>query len=312
MADAPSGTAAGPLTAARRPRRRRRLNNYRLAPALLIAINVVMFALFFVWPAAIGLWYSFTDYTGIGSPNFIGLKNYQQLFADSDFYAAFGRTLLFAVMVVPGQFVFSLLIASLLVSASAKGKTGARLLFFIPWLISPIVSGVIWRWLFGENFGLINFIIEKMGGHQIPWQSNANLSLLVVVIASIWGGTAFSMLLFVSALKNVPASYYEAAELDGTGAWKKFFYITLPLIAPTSFIVVLLGTLGAMKEYALLQSLNNGGPGTSNNLIVQYIYQTGFKQGQIGYASAASFILMLVLMIIALIQMAVNKRSEKR
>lgn len=305
-------TAPDPPATIEHRGRRKRLNNYRLAPGVLISVNVVMFALFFVWPAAIGLWYSFTDYTGIGTPTFIGLQNYQQLFQDSAFYAAFGRTLLFAVMVVPGQFVFSLLTASLLVSASAKGKTGARLLFFIPWLISPIVSGVIWRWLFGENFGLINFVVEKVGGHQIPWQSNANLSLIVVVIASIWGGTAFAMLLFVSALKNVPTSYYEAAEIDGTGPWKKFLYITLPLIAPTSFIVVLLGTLGAMKEYALLQSLNKGGPGTSNNLIVQYIYQTGFKQGQIGYASAASFVLMLVLMVIALIQMAINRRSENR
>ena len=199
-----------------------------------------------------------------------------------------------------------------MVSRFSKGKLVARIIFFVPWLISPIVSGVIWRWLFGENFGLVNFVIESLGGHAIPWQSNADLSLIVVVIASTWGGTAFSMLLFIAAIKNVPVSYYEAAALDGAGPWRLFRSITLPSIAPTSFIVILLTTLNAMKEYALFQSLNNGGPGTSNNLLVQYIYQTGFQQGQIGYASAASFILMLILMAIAIIQLAVNRRTERR
>jgi len=136
--------------------------------------------------------------------------------------------------------------------------------------------------------------------------------LIVVVIAATWGGTAFSMLLFIAAIKNVPVSYYEAAALDGAGPWQLFRNITLPSIAPTSFIVILLTTLNAMKEYALFQSLNNGGPGTSNNLLVQYIYQTGFQQGQIGYASAASFVLMIILMAIAIIQLAVNRRTERR
>ena len=293
-------------------RRGAKYNRYRTAPLVLISANVILFALFFVWPAIIGLVYSFTNYTGVGDFQFVGLTNYQQLFGDPAFYEALTRTLLFAVMVVPTTFVFSLLIANLMVSDFAKGKLITRVVFFIPWLISPIISGVIWRWMFGENFGLVNYVIESLGGHAVPWQSNANLSLIVVVLAGTWGGTAFSMLLFIAAIKNVPTSYYEAAALDGAGPWQLFRNITLPSIAPTSFVVILLGTLGAMKEYALLQSLNNGGPGTTNNLLVQYIYQSGFQRGQIGYASAASFVLMLILMAIALIQVLVNKKAERR
>jgi len=289
-----------------------RLNHYRFAPLILVAVNVVLFAVFFAWPAVIGFIYSFTDYTGVGSFNFVGIANYEQLFGDSAFYAALGRTIFFTILVVPTSFVFSLLVANLMVSAYSRGKLVARIIFFVPWLISPIVSGVIWRWLFGENFGLVNFLIESLGGKAVPWQSNADLSLIVVVIAATWGGTAFSMLLFIAAIKNVPVSYYEAAALDGAGPWQLFRNITLPSIAPTSFIVILLTTLNAMKEYALFQSLNNGGPGTSNNLLVQYIYQTGFQQGQIGYASAASFVLMIILMAIAIIQLAVNRRTERR
>ncbi|SOE07041.1 carbohydrate ABC transporter permease [Streptomyces sp. Ag109_G2-15] len=292
------------------PRRRR--SSYTFAPLVLIAANVVLFALFFVWPAVIGLVYSFTNYTGVGAFQFVGLDNYHNLFGDSTFYDALARTLLYTVLFVPLNFVLSLLIANVLVSKHAKGTSVARVIFFIPWLLSPIVVGVLWRWLFGENFGLVNYVVEKLGGHAIPWQSNADLSLLVVVMAASWAWTGFSMLLFIAAIKNVPVSYYEAAALDGAGPWRQFISITLPSIAPTSFIVILLNTINAMKEYPLFVSLNNGGPGTSNNLLVQYIYQTGFQRGQIGYASAASFVLMLILMAVAIIQLIVNRRVENR
>ena len=290
----------------------RRRSKYTLAPLVLIAANVVLFSLFFVWPAVIGLVYSFTNYTGVGAFQFIGLDNYNNLIGDSAFYGALSRTLLYAVLFVPLNFGASLLIANLLVSKHAKGGTVARVIFFIPWLLSPIVVGVLWRWLFGENFGLVNYLIEQLGGSAVPWQSNADLSLIVVVMAASWAWTGFSMLLFIAAIKNVPVSYYEAAALDGAGPWRQFISITLPSIAPTSFIVILLNTINAMKEYPLFLSLNNGGPGTSNNLLVQYIYQTGFNRGQIGYASAASFVLMIILMAVAIIQLIVNRRVENR
>lgn len=316
-----AGVPTPPVTTAPAPGRRgrpgrtgragrARTPGYVLAPLALIAVNAVMFALFFVWPAAIGLYYSFTSYTGVGPARFVGLDNYTSLFADSSFYAALTRTLLFTLMVVPATYVVSLLSAVLLTSEYTRGKTVARVIFFVPWLISPIVAGVIWRWLFGENFGLVNYLLLQVGLPEVAWQSNGDLSLIIVVIASTWGSTAFTMLLFIAALKSVPKSYYEAAALDGAGPWHKFRYITLPGIAPTSFIVVLLGTIGAMKEYALIQALNGGGPGSENNLIVQYIYRTGFERAQIGYASAASFVLLLILMVIALVQMLVNRRVE--
>lgn len=303
--------AAGVLKPDTRTLRRRpgKSKRYTAAPLTLIAVNVVLFLLFFVWPGSIGLIYSFTDYTGIGDADFLGLDNYANLLSDPTFYQALTRTLLYALFAVPLVYVVSLAIASLLVSTYAKGKSVARVIFFIPWLISPIVTGVVWRWMFGENFGLINFLIESAGGSGIPWQSNANLSLLVVVFASSWAGTAFNMLLFIAAIKNVPKAYYEAAELDGAGSWAKFRNITLPGIAPTSFIVILLATINAIKEFAMIQALNNGGPGSENNLLVQYIYRTGFEKGQIGYASAASIILMLILMVIALIQLRMNKNK---
>jgi alpha-1,4-digalacturonate transport system permease protein len=288
---------------------KRKLNSYTAAPLLMISINLVLFLLFFIGPAIIGLNYSFTSYTGVGDAPYVGLDNYERLLNDSAFYAALWRTLVFTAFVVPLTFIASLGTAYLLVSPYTKGKTVARVIFFLPWLISPIIAGVIWRWLFGENFGLVNFVITELGGKALPWQSNANLSLMVVIIAATWGSTAFNMLLFVAALKNVPTSYYEAADMDGANAWQKFRRITLPAIAPTSFIVVLLSTLGHMKEYGLIIAINAGGPGTENNLIVQYIYTTGFRKAQIGYASAASFVLLLILVLIAVVQLLLNRRK---
>jgi alpha-1,4-digalacturonate transport system permease protein len=300
----------GPEPLRPRQRRGRRRNRYTGAPLVLISVNLLLFITFFVWPAVTGLLYSFTSYTGVGTAPYVGLDNYQRLLQDDDFYAALVRTLIYTAGVVPLTILLSLGTAVLLVTPYSKGKPLARVVFFLPWLISPIIAGVIWRWLFGENFGLVNYIITLLGGKEVPWQSNANLSLFVVIIAAAWAGTAFNMLLFIAALKNVPTAYYEAASLDGAGSWAKFRKITLPAIAPTTFIVVLLSILHSMKEYALIQALNAGGPGTANNLLVQYIYTKGFERAQIGYASAASFVLMLILMIVAIVQLSMNRRKE--
>jgi alpha-1,4-digalacturonate transport system permease protein len=287
-----------------------RIARYRLAPLALAGLSIVLFLVFFVWPGSLGLIYSFTDYSGLGDYEFIGLANYEKLFGDPTFYQALTRTLLFAAFSVPLMYVMSLSIAALVVSKYTKGKASAKIVFFFPWLISPIVAGVIWRWMFGESFGFVNYVIGRLGADPLAWQTDPDLALMVVVIAATWGGTAFNMLIFIAALKNVPRAYYEAAEIDGANAWQRFRHITLPSIAPTSFLVILLSSLGAMKEFAMIQALNGGGPGTSNVLLIQYIYETGFQRADIGYASAVSMVLLLILLTIALVQMAVNRRNS--
>jgi alpha-1,4-digalacturonate transport system permease protein len=279
------------------------------APLLFISVAVVLFLLFFVWPGALGLFYSFTDYSGVGDPDFVGLDNYVKLAGDSAFYAVLSRTVLYTVLAVPAHYVASLGVAVLLTNTLAAGKGAARVIFFLPWLISPIVTGVVWRWMFGENFGFVNFLIEALGGSAWSWESDGTLALIVILLTGTWTTTAFNMLLFIAALRNIPRSYLEAAEIDGASSRQRFFKITLPLLAPTSFMVVLLTTIGSMKEFAMIQALNNGGPGTENMLVVQYIYQTGFERADIGYASAASMVLMAILVVIALVQLRFDKKS---
>lgn len=281
-----------------------------LVPLAFTIITMVLFAIFFVWPAALGVYYSLTNYRGYGSAKFIGLDNYITLFEDSDFYQAAFRTITYGLIVVPLAFAVPLTISVLLVGKYAKWSRAAQILFFLPWLVSPIVAGVLWRWMFGESFGLVNFLLASLGISPVHWQTNSNLSLGTVVLAAVWGGLAFNLLLFMAALRNIPVSYYEAAELDGASAWRQFWSITLPLLRPTSFMVVLLSSIAAMKEFALVQALNGGGPGNTNYLMVQYIYHTGFELNKVGYASAASFVLMLMLLVIALIQVRIDRGTE--
>lgn len=281
-----------------------------LTPLIFTIVTMVLFAIFFVWPGSLGLFYSFTSYRGLGTPKIVGFDNYVALFADPDFFRALGRTVLYTVIAVPLNYAFSLFVSVLLVSRHMRGSNAARLVFFFPWLISPIVVGIMWRWMFGESFGFVNYLLQLVGVPSVRWQSDGNLALFVMLLAGMWGGLAFTMLLFIAALKNIPRSYYEAASIDGASDWRQFWSVTLPLLRPTSFLVLLLGTIGAMKEFALIMALNDGGPGTQNVLMVQYIYKTGFEQAKIGYASAASMVLMLILMVIALVQMRVDNRGS--
>ena len=279
-------------------------------PLIFTGTNIILFIVFFLVPAGLGLYYSLTDYKGFSTANFIGIQNYIELFQDDSFYKALFRTFRYTICLVPLMYFVSLGIAILLNSKYAKGKFISKIVFFLPWTISGIIAGVIWKWLFGENFGFINYIMEVLGKQPVMWFSNANAAFAVIIMAALWGGTAFNMLQFMSALKNIPKSYYEAADIDGAGAFKKFIYITLPALKPTTFMVVLLATIGSMKEFALVQSLTNGGPGTDNMFIVQYIYTTGFDKMRVGYASAASMVLFAILLCLGLIQLKIGGKKD--
>ncbi|MHC8520171.1 carbohydrate ABC transporter permease [Rossellomorea sp. H39__3] len=136
------------------------------------------------------------------------------------------------------------------------------------------------------------------------------MAFILVLFATVWMGTAFNMLLMISALVNIPQSYYEAADIDGASGWQKFIHVTLPSLKPTSFMVILLSVIHLMKEFPMVQALNNGGPGTDNTFLVQYIYQTGFDQRNIGYASAVSMVLFVILLLFAIINLKVEERSK--
>ncbi|SFL33469.1 alpha-1,4-digalacturonate transport system permease protein [Gracilibacillus orientalis] len=276
---------------------------------IFVAANLVLFLLFFAWPALLGVYYSLTEYNG-NVATFIGLENYINLFQDPSFYKAMSRTFLYTLIGVPLVYITSLFVSVMLTSNHTKGKNIAKIIFFFPWLVSPIVVGVLWRWMFGESFGFVNFVIQAIGGNPIPWSSNGDFAFIVVLFATAWAGTAFNMLIFIGAIISIPRSLYEAADVDGGSGWQKFWHVTLPSIRSTSFLVILLAVFNLMKEFPMVQSLTNGGPGTDTTFIVQYIYETGFDQMRVGYASAASMVLFVILLVFSLLQFRFAKGGK--
>lgn len=277
---------------------------------LFILPNVLLFLLFFVTPLLLSVYYSFTSYDGWSNPEWIGFDNYIRMFTDSEFWSVLGRTFLYVFLSVPTVYISSLFTAYLLSQGWMKAKSFLRGSVFWPTMISTIIVGIVFRWLFGEGIGIINYLLNLIGLDAIPWLTNPYFAMITIVVATIWSRTGFFMVIFIAALGSIPESYYEAARLDGATAWEMFRYITLPLIKPTSFLVIILSFINSFKAYPMILSLTGGGPAGRTTFIVQYIYNTGFQRNNIGYASTVSLVMFVILAGITAIQFRINRGGE--
>ena len=273
----------------------------RYAPYLFLLPNFSIFIIFVVIPALYGLYYSFTKYDGLNAPEFIGFANYIEIFGDQKFWKIFTQTAYYSGIVVPGIFIFSLLVALMLVQ-NIRFKSFFRAIIYWPTMISFIVVGVTWKWIFGDTFGIFNYLIELSGNLPVPWLTDPFFAKLTIIIATLWGRVGFYMVIFMAGLQNIPEQYYEAAKIDGAGKVQRFFRITIPLLKPTSLMVLMLSLIESFKAYPLIVALTGGGPGNSTTYLVQYIYRYGFEKSELGYASAMSVILFLVIMILTALQ----------
>ena len=269
--------------------------------------SLLLFTGFFLVPLVLSIWFSLTNYDGWKTMDFIGLANYTNILQDENFYTAVGRTLVYTVCNLPFKIIIPLLLATLVTSKWMRGKTVVRTLVYIPVLLSALVAGITINWMFGQEYGLINFILQSIGLTPLEWSLNPALATVVISVASNWISAGYYMLLYIGGINNIPTELYEAAEVDGTTKVQSFFRITLPLLMPTTFIVLLLSTVSLLKEYALVQGITLGGPGSSTTYIVQYIFDQGFNQYKYGYASAAGILITFLFIIIAFIQFRVTK-----
>ncbi|AFK85522.1 MULTISPECIES: carbohydrate ABC transporter permease [Thermoanaerobacterium] len=274
-------------------------------PYLFILPNVLIFSTFVIIPAFFGVLYSFTNFDGL-SMKFVGIKNYIALLDDTDFWNSIKLTIIFVVIVVPGIYVFSLFLGMIL-SKEFRTKGLFRAIFYWPTMISPIIAGLAWKWLLSENIGIVNYLLVLFGFHKIAWLTNSVNANISVVIATLWSRVGFYMVIFIAGIQSIPTSYYEAAYIDGANNFQAFFRITLPLLKPTSFLVIVLSVIDAFKSFPLVLSLTGGGPGTDTTYIVQYIYQTGFQKSELGYASAMSVILFIIIGFFTILQFRLNK-----
>ncbi|NMA85131.1 MAG: sugar ABC transporter permease [Epulopiscium sp.] len=278
-------------------------------PYLFLLPNFCIFFMFIVIPAIFGFFYAFTEWDGISKITLVGLDNFKSIFQNRVFWEALERTLVYVIITVPLLFVVSLMLAILLIQ-KIRFKGIFRAIFYWPTMISFVIVGVTWKWMLGDNFGIINYILTIGGYKPIRWLTDPVYSNLSVIAATIWSRAGFYMVMFISGLQSIPLTYYEACDIDGASTIQKFRYITIPLLKPTSFLVLILSMIDTFKAYALVFSLTEGGPAKATTYLVQTIYEYGFERYQLGYASALSVILFAVLSSLTVIQFKLNKGGE--
>lgn len=238
---------------------------------------------------------------------FIGMENYAKLLKDKTFRSTMLQTLEFTVLLIPSNLVLTLALAVLL-KDKFRGCGFFRTAVFTPVVTSVVVWGVLWKYIFQTDNGLINSILRMFGITGPQWLMNTDLAIPVSVFITLVKGLGMNMIMFIGAMLDVPEDYYEAASLDGASKWKQFTSITLPNIAPTIFLVLIMTTIGSLKVFGQIKALSNGGPGTSSYVMVFYIYEMAFKNYKFGYASAASVVLFLMIVALTIIQWKGRKK----
>jgi oligogalacturonide transport system permease protein len=262
---------------------------------------------FTIYPFISSFILSFTNYNMIDSPKFIGLTNYINLFTkDPDFVQSLWATLKYTVFTVPTQLAFALFIAFIL-NFKLKGINMYRTAYYIPSILGGnIAIAVLWRFLWSGN-GLINQVIQLFGGEPVGWLSDPHLAMVVIAILKVWQfGSA--MVIFLAALKEIPVELYEAAQVDGAKKWTIFFRITLPMITPTVFFNLVMQLVNAFQEFNAPYLVTAGGPLKATTLTSLLIYNNAFKFFKMGYASAMSWVLFLIIMIFTVILFKTQNR----
>lgn len=287
----------------------------RLLGVLFACSPLVGFALFGLIPLAFSLVLSFGKLRSFDLTDlkFVGIENYVRIFTeDVNFLKSIGNTFVYAIVSVALTLVLSLALAGLL-NRRIKFKKGFRLILFIPYVCSVVAISMMWKWLFDYNYGILNDVMVFFGQSRVNWLGERATAMPVIILMSVWSGLGYNMILFTAALGNVNNSYYEAALLDGASKPRMFFSITLPLISPTTFFLLVMGLIGALQSFANFQIMTpTGGPDGTTWTMVLRVYYVAFQEDPMtygmGYAAAMSWIVGIIVMIFT----ALNFRFSKR
>jgi multiple sugar transport system permease protein len=262
-----------------------------------------------VYPLGYSLWISLFDWNiaSVGEP-FIGLRNYVEAFTNSSSQFIFVQNIAFTLICIVLEFVVGMALA-LLLSRRFVGRGLARTLLLLPMLTAPVLAGFNFRWIFNDRFGLANQLLLKIGLDPLPWLADANLARLAVVVVTIWQGIPFMMLLLLAGLESLPTAPFEAATIDGATAWQRFLHITLPLLRPVIVVAASLRIIDLFRTFDTIYIMTFGGPGHATELIPFYIYRAAFSDGRFGYASALSYVALL-LTLLMLIPLFYRRRQK--
>jgi multiple sugar transport system permease protein len=282
----------------------RYIQYWLILPALLTMCAVL------VYPLAYSFWISFFDWniTSVGRP-FLGLRNYVEALTNASSQFIFAQNIAFAVICIALEFVIGMALA-LLLARQFVGRGLARTLLLLPMLTAPVLAGFNFRWIFNDRFGLANQLLIQLGLQPYAWLADANLARAVIVLVTIWQGIPFMMLLLLAGLESLPASPFEAAIVDGASAWQRFLHIALPLLRPVIVVAVSLRVIDLFRTFDTIYIITFGGPGHATELLPFYIYRAAFSSGRFGFASALSYIV-LVLTLLFLIPLFYRRRERQ-
>lgn len=279
---------------AQRRRRRSILRGQKRAGWWFLAPALVHSAIFAVIPTIAVIVLSFTDYSFSPSFHWLGVKNFSDLLADTRFQAAFINTVLYAVVVVPVAMAIALLVAIGL-NQRIRGLSFYRTAFYIPTVTATVAVGVVWLWIFNPGSGLANGVLSLFGLGPASWLVSPTLALPSLMVIGIWQGIGAKMIIYLAALQGVPAQLIEAAKIDGANKWTIFWNVTWPSIAPAQFFVLITSIVSTFQVFDLVYVTTRGGPGVATNVLVFDIYNNAFQALHLGYASAETVIMMLLI-----------------
>lgn len=274
---------------------------------LFIAPMFIGFFIFMFGPLVYAFFMSLNDWPLLGEKAFIGMENYKNVFKDPTFITSLKNTALFSLGLVPLNILLALLLASLLKNKFV-GIGFFRTAIFVPVVTSMVVWSIVWKYLLAPELGFVNQFLDLFGIQGPSWLLDINTALPSVIFISVIKNVGLNMILFLVAMQQVPSELYEASELDGASPFKKFSRITLPLITPTIFLTMIITTIGAMKVFGQIYVMTRGGPVDSTKVIVYYIWETAFKQFEMGYSSAIAFVLFFILLVFTILSWVVRKR----
>lgn len=302
------GAAPKPVTT---PPKRRHSEARResLAGYLFLAPNIFLLGLFVLLPMAWAVFISFQRTDGFGSGTFAGLENYQRLITDPVFWRAAVNTLLFTVIVTPLSMALGLG-AAVLFNSVLPARGVFRSILILPMAISGVATALIGVLVFNENNGILDKLLREIGLPVVPWQSGGAAAFVSVILVTLWWRVGFNMLIYLAGLQGISPELYEAGELDGAGAWARFRNLTVPLLGPSSFFLLVLNVIYSFQVFDIVFVMTGGGPQNATNVLVTYAYNTGFVTRDQGYAAAIGVVLLVVTFIFTAIRWFTSRTRD--
>ena len=311
------GKGGGPGEGGRAPRRAGGLRETNTRAAWLFLLPALaLIAVFFFLPIAAAFLLSFTDFdiyaiADARNVRLVGFANYTRLLGTNDFWHALRVTLYFAVAGGPLSVAASLGAALLVNAKAVRLKSLFRTIYFAPFVTTLVAVAIVWRYLYHPRYGLIDFALGKLGLAPIDWLGDPHWAMPAIILMAVWKQFGYNMLVFIAGLQTIPTELYEAAELDGAGAWRRFWSVTFPMLGPTLVFVGIVTMIGYLQLFAEPYVMTQGGPVRATTSVVMYMYEEGFRWWRMGYAAAIAFVLFVVILLATLVQLRLGRERKE-